>query len=114
MLHFFFLLLKYTHTYSPAATPSPFTNTMWPTYAYTAGASCPASTTTIPVTCVTNAGSALTSSAPGLPTVASCYTGATLTATTLTSQVQTACASTSYFCQVKIKNTKKRKEIFFL
>jgi len=89
----------YTHTHSPAATPSPFTNTMWPTYAYSVGASCPASTTTVPVTCVTNAASALTSAAPGLPTVASCYTGATLTATTLTNQVATTCATTSYFCQ---------------
>jgi len=91
--------LKYTHAYGASGA---FTNTMWPAYTYAASTASP--TPTASSTLTYSALATSTALVTNLPSVTSCFVGTTLTATTLTSQVQTACSSTSYFCQVKTKS----------
>ena len=79
-----------------------WTSTQWPTYYYTSvSAHCITSSL---VTCnyAIDYPSRNTVSVTNLPYVKSCFTGTNLTASILTTQTQTACASTSYFCQVTI------------
>jgi hypothetical protein len=103
------LFLKYTHAYGASGA---WTNTMWPTYSFAASTSSP--TPTASATLTFSALATSTATVANLPSVTSCYVGSALTASTLTTQAQTACASTSYFCQVyRHKNIKNKIEFYF-